>query len=339
MRSSLPSVLVSVFAVLACDFSGASPETDQPSYLTLSGTAVDFLTGDAVEIGSVEVLGPTNAEVSIDGSRFEVSNVLAFSVVHLLISAPGYASTISEGVVIEEDDAELTAVVVERGYAEDLALTYGVDAGSTLALVQALDENNVPREGLSGTVFGAVGAQPRFLDEFLDADPGRIETTGPSWLAFYGVPTGVLDLTAVVAPFVVRAPGAPIRSDTVTIIRAVVTEEELELPRGLSWKYEVFPILSARGCLQCHRKNEEGAVVGNLDLDKSNEAHTALVFESSPVTGGPRVNLNNPMRSLVLTKPSLESPSDGHPNATFASPLDEDYLRVLGWITDGAPRN
>jgi hypothetical protein len=37
--------------------------------------------------------------------------------------------------------------------------------------------------------------------------------------------------------------------------------------------------------------------------------------------------------------PSPEDPPDAHPNVTFASPADPDYLMLLGWITDGAPQN
>lgn len=37
--------------------------------------------------------------------------------------------------------------------------------------------------------------------------------------------------------------------------------------------------------------------------------------------------------------PSAEDPPDGHPNITFASPLDPDYLTILVWIREGAKDN
>ena len=43
--------------------------------------------------------------------------------------------------------------------------------------------------------------------------------------------------------------------------------------------------------------------------------------------------------SLVLTYPSREDPPDRHPNITFASPSDRDYLKILVWIREGAKNN
>jgi hypothetical protein len=37
--------------------------------------------------------------------------------------------------------------------------------------------------------------------------------------------------------------------------------------------------------------------------------------------------------------PSAESPPDAHPNVTFTGPQDPDYVKILAWITEGAPNN
>ena len=46
-----------------------------------------------------------------------------------------------------------------------------------------------------------------------------------------------------------------------------------------------------------------------------------------------------PETSLVLTMPSAESPSDGHPNVTFTGPQDPDYIKILAWLREGAKLN
>ena len=43
--------------------------------------------------------------------------------------------------------------------------------------------------------------------------------------------------------------------------------------------------------------------------------------------------------SQLLTYPSREDPPDRHPNVTFTSPLDPDYLKILVWIREGAKDN
>jgi hypothetical protein len=49
-----------------------------------------------------------------------------------------------------------------------------------------------------------------------------------------------------------------------------------------------------------------------------------------------RVNLANPAQSLVLVRPLVEEPAD-HPNGSFDSTANTDYLRILQWIEEGAP--
>jgi hypothetical protein len=51
------------------------------------------------------------------------------------------------------------------------------------------------------------------------------------------------------------------------------------------------------------------------------------------------VRVAAPETSLVLTMPSREDPPDAHPNVTFTSALDPDYLKLLVWIREGAKQN
>jgi len=100
------------------------------------------------------------------------------------------------------------------------------------------------------------------------------------------------------------------------------------------------PIFTMRGCENCHSGNSVGADLGDLTLNGSaNLIHKELTVEISPTHAKTRVDLAMPEASLVLTMPSLEAPPDAHPNVTFQSPSDPDYLILLAWITEGALEN
>ena len=67
--------------------------------------------------------------------------------------------------------------------------------------------------------------------------------------------------------------------------------------------------------------------------------HKELTEEVSGRHQVVRVNLAAPAESLMLTLPSKEDPPDVHPNSTFLSSSDPDYLTILGWIREGALDN
>ena len=107
------------------------------------------------------------------------------------------------------------------------------------------------------------------------------------------------------------------------------------MPTNVSFSTQVFPIFSARGCVACHSGGGPGKDLGGLMLDGgANLAYKELTMEN-PL----RANKSMPEKSLVLTMPSAESPSDGHPNVTFTGPQDPDYLKILVWIREGAKQN
>jgi hypothetical protein len=64
-----------------------------------------------------------------------------------------------------------------------------------------------------------------------------------------------------------------------------------------------------------------------------------LAQEISPNHGTLRVDVNNPAQSLMLRMPGREDPPDAHPNVTFASADDPDYILIHAWISEGALEN
>ena len=105
------------------------------------------------------------------------------------------------------------------------------------------------------------------------------------------------------------------------------------LPTNVSFATTLFPMFTSRGCVACHSGNGPGKELGGLKLDGSaNAAYKELVLEK-PNT---RVRTGDPESSLVLRYPSREDPPDRHPNITFASAGDPDYVTLLVWIEEGA---
>jgi hypothetical protein len=132
-------------------------------------------------------------------------------------------------------------------------------------------------------------------------------------------------------------PTSPTAAGTITIANVVVTDgAPPPLPMNVSFSQTVFPIFTNRGCVGCHSGNGPGRDLGHLTLDgSSNLAYKELTGTENPL----RVQTTMPEKSLVLTMPSAESPSDGHPNVTFTGPQDPDYLKILAWIKEGARDN
>ncbi|HEY5950270.1 MAG TPA: hypothetical protein VIV40_32475, partial [Kofleriaceae bacterium] len=123
---------------------------------------------------------------------------------------------------------------------------------------------------------------------------------------------------------------------SVTVATVVVTDgAPPALPTNVSFANQVFPIFSKRGCVGCHSGNGPGKDLGGLTLDGSSN----LVFKELTQENPLRAKTVNPETSLVLTMPSAETPSDGHPNVTFTGPSDPDYIKILVWLREGAKSN
>jgi hypothetical protein len=312
--------------------------------LTVSGTVVDFETGDLVE-GSVTIstrgLEPPPT-VTIDGSWYELAAVTPHSVFHVLAGAPP-THRATYGAAIEVTDSDLTAVeiaAVSETYLAELDEAFAVSpsAGAGVLLAQALDEGGDPVAGIPATAFtppeNALG--PFFLDADLAPDPAATETSASGWVVFFEVEPGVVGLLAEPDSGVtIEMPLSPVAPAAATIATLRVTDGGVELPTGVSFANDVVPIFEQRGCQNCHSGSGPGRDLGNLTLDGSaNLIHRELVEEEAG-----RVNLEIPEESQVLTMPSAEDPPDGHPNITFTGPLDPDYLTLLVWIREGALQN
>jgi hypothetical protein len=204
--------------------------------------------------------------------------------------------------------------------------------------VHLVDAAGKPRAGVAATNFTIAGASgPHFLDANLMPAPAATSSSSSGWAVFFEVPVGVATLgQPATATVTLDMAISPLNAGTVTIADAKVTDGTLVLPTNVLFATQIVPIFNLRGCYVCHSGGGIGKDLGGLTLDGSaNLIYKELVLER-PDT---RVRVAAPETSLVLTMPSRESPPDAHPNVTFTSGLDPDYLKLLVWIREGAKQN
>jgi hypothetical protein len=317
----------------------------------VSGTVVDFQ-GDAPITGSATVstagLSPPPT-ISVTGANFEITGVPPFSVFQLLSGAPpSYRSTYNIATEVQNMDVTgVQARVVAETYLSGLETAFNVTIvpGTGIVIARAVDEAGNPLAGVLDTAFSVNNAPPpappRFLDANLAPDPALTVTSASGYVVFYNIPEGLVTFgSAPNSGVTIVGATSPVAATAVTLAEVRVTPGGPVLPMNVSFSGDVVPIFSRRGCDNCHSGNAVGADLGDLTLNGSdNKIFAELTQEISPSYNKTRVDLVNPAQSLVLTLPSFEQPADPHPNATFSSPADEDYLILLAWITEGAEQN
>lgn len=331
-------------ALAACGFgsgSGDEPEGPLGGSLTVTGEVVDFETGAAISgTATVTTSGLLSAPlVTAQGASFEITGIPENSAFQILAAAPPtHRSTFSSTVSVLGADLDgLVVPAVSEAFLGRLTTAFGVTATAAkgVLFVRAMDDQGRPRANIAAATFivpgGAIG--PKFLDANLVPLPTATATSASGWAVFFEVPTGVVALGRPATATVDMA-DSPINPGVVTIADAVVADGAQVLPTNVSFQTSVYPIFTARGCIACHTANGPGKQLGGLHLD-GGSTYRELV-EERPNT---RVQLTMPEKSLVLTFPSRENPPDRHPNITFASAVDPDYLKILVWIREGAKNN
>lgn len=319
--------------------------------IQVSGTVVDFGTGAPVAgsatLSTVGLTPPPT--VSVTGADFTITAVPPHSVFHLLAGAPPeYRSTYSRAVEVTTADVSgVQAQVVSEAWLADAQTAFGVSpaAGTGIVIARAVDQAGAPRAGIPASAFllnnGAPPAPARFLADDLSAAPAETQTGASGYLVFYDVPAGLVAFAAAMnSGFTIAGAASPAAANTVTLIELTVTDGGPVLPVGVSFSNDVMPIFESRGCVFCHSSNNPGNDLGNLSVNGgANAVHRELTEEVSPTYSKTRVDFDMPEQSLILTMPSVEPVPDAHPNITFASAADPDYLTILAWITEGAMQN
>ena len=338
-------VLISLTA--ACSFDGDDDgETPLGGALVVTGEVVDFKTGAAINTAaSVTTSGLLPApQVTTRGAEFTIEGIPENSAFQILASAPpAHRQTFSPVVVVTSSDKDgVKAPAVSEELLGQLATAFGVTptAAKGVLFVRLVDSAGAPKTGVTAADIvlaggGAVG--PKFLDANLAPAAAANATSASGWAVFFEVTPGAVSLaTSTTATVTVDMATSPVQAGAVTLAEGVVTTGGTTLPTNVSFATTIFPMFANRGCVACHSGNGPGKELGGLKLDGSpNSAYKELVLEK-PNT---RVRTGEPESSLVLRYPSREDPPDRHPNITFASNRDPDYVRLLVWIREGAKDN
>jgi hypothetical protein len=315
--------------------------------LTVTGSVLDFQSGTEVTGAatiSTTALSPL-PEITASGAQFTINGVLENSAFQILASVPPtHRSTYSQVIEVVADDVhDVKVKTVSEQFLTSLATGFGVTPTSAkgILMLHLVDAAGVAKAGVAGSnivlagVTGATG--PKFLDANMMPVANGTASTASGWVVFFEVAPGVVALAnPATATVTLEMASSPVGGGSVTLAEVKVTDgAPPSLPTNVSFSQQVFPIFSARGCVACHSGNGPGKDLGGLTLDGgANHVHKELTVE-------------NPLRaktvmaetSLVLTMPSAESPSDGHPNVTFTGPSDPDYIKILVWLREGAKLN
>jgi hypothetical protein len=310
--------------------------------LTVEGDVYDFQSGamltSAASVSTTALMPlPT---ITSSGAHFTIDGVPENSAFQILASsAPTHRATYSPAVEVLSDDRDgVKAYAVSEQFMTSLASGFGVtpSAAKGVLLIHLVDATGTAKAGIAANTItlanaaGAVG--PKFLDANLAPAGTAVTSSASGWAVFFEVPPGVVTFSGTGAVM----PSSSIGAGAVTIADATVSDgPPAQMPTNVSFSTQVFPIFTARGCVACHTGGGPGKDLGGLMLDGgANLAYKELTMEN-PL----RANKAMPEKSLVLTMPSAESPSDGHPNVTFTGPQDPDYLKILVWIREGAKLN
>ena len=130
--------------------------TDLSGEVSVSGTVVDFVTGEPLA-GGVSVttsgLNPSPA-ITMRGAEFTVDPVPKHSVFHLLSAGATYRSTYGSATFVEDDD--LTDVKVQaasESYMRTLETMLGAPTGAPILLARVVDVADRPRANIPRSAF------------------------------------------------------------------------------------------------------------------------------------------------------------------------------------------
>src|SRR6185436_11225059 len=326
-------------AATGCFFSSASSSDDEPlgGARTVTGNVVDFESGQPIESGvtvSASGLVP-EPMVEIKGGGFTIKDVPENSAFQILASAPSHRATFGASVYVTTDDVkDVATATVSETFINGLAAGFNISLTDTrgILLARVVNDKGDPKAGVAKANFLLSGASvngPYFLGDTRQPLPAATATSASGWVVFFEVAPGVAQLgLAANATVTLDMPVSTIAAKTVTIATIKATDGAPVLPKNVSFSNQILPIFRlvsavGRGCEACHSGNGIGKDLGNLTLNGT----ANLTYKELTMEDPARVQLATPEKSELLTYPSREDPPDRHPNVTFQSPLDPDYLK------------
>ncbi len=369
MRRFLPALALSFVTPLFACVGNAPPAGDDdvdagadvdaspdPILLSVTGRTLDYFTGAPLDLVTLATEGMTPAaNGSSDALGAYELRVPPASVFYASATRTNYRPSRNHAIRVTDaalamTDLSLVSVNDARRQYTSLGLT--PTAGRAVAFGLLLRNNGTPLEGipladikLLDAQLAPVGLGPYFFGAngdlvsnltlavstafggkarvgFLDVAPGAY-TLEVKYTAGGGG-GGAPQIRTYQVPVEVVADGA-------TLVATGGGDDDMQPPPGArTFTAHVYPRLQKAasgglGCANCH------TLGGPLPFDGPiAETHAAIIG---------RLGVVNPpataATSLLLTKPLYEDPPN-HPNATFLTALDPDYVIIMEWIAQGA---
>lgn len=336
--------LVASAGVASCSDSGSK---DPKPTVRLSGVVADWRSGDPISGALVETIGisPIQSAVSASDGTFTIGSVPINGFVLLRIDAADHVETVSPAILVGEDhleDVVAQAVSLPDASLFETAFAITDTAGRGVVLGRALSPADAGIAGVSELRILPAGAAfdgPYFLAADGSAAVGATETTGDGGFVFFNVSSGDIAVAASAADLAFEQQATVVIADVWSLVTlpgdgpgvgGSPTPTPTGTPGPQSFSADIVPIFTARGCTGsgCHRPPTNG---GGLRLNQSAAQIYPAVLQ--------RCNTTDPANSLLLTKPLFEAAPNHTGGNIFLTNTDPDYLRMLRWITDGAPNN
>jgi hypothetical protein len=336
----------------------ASPD---PVLLSVSGRTLDYFTGaplDMVQL-STEGMTPASSDSSDATSAYELA-VPPGSVFFASATRTNYRPTRSAPIRVTDQSlmmTDLTVASVADTRRQYTTLNLTPTAGRAVLFGLLLRNNGTPLEGvpladikLVDALNAPVGLGPYFFGASGDLVSNAtlaVSTAfgGKARVGFLDVPPGTYTLKVTYTAGggggggtpTIRTYEIPVEAvaDGATLAATGGGDDDMTPPPGArTFTMHVYPRLQKAangglGCANCHTAGGTAAIL-QFDLPVA-DAHAAIRG---------RLGVVNPpataATSLLLTKPLYEDPPN-HPNATFLTTLDPDYVVIMEWISQGAP--
>jgi hypothetical protein len=341
----------------------------------VTGVTKDYESGDPLANIALDTDGLGGMQTTSDTTgAYALQNVpasSAFTFRAIPAAMSSYVPTVDPEIDVVNQNIVTDVRVVSAVYAQRQYTTVGLPMSATGSLLivdlKNLDGTSwtgVPLEGITLVPTGMmtpITADHYFIGATGDVDPtilvstefpapgagggggtggggGGMMMAGHARVAFLNVPTGSytvqVSFTPTGATNTISASGTAKTYDAGATLGRVLHDPATDGGTMYKFTTDIYPILQrasmgGQDCANCHTM---GGAAGNLLIldDGATSVYTRLM--ANPLY----INLTTPADSELLTKPLYETPPN-HPNAIWLDTTNPYYMKILMWITSGAP--
>ena len=214
-----------------------------------------------------------------------------------------------------------------------------------MVFVTAKNAANQPQANVDSVELNGFDAQgPYYLDALGNPDPNATYTSSSGRIVFFNVADqgqaslterAVVPVTALEGTYTGAPAFVNVFRDSVTVTDYAVVEGEQPPPPPpqaiVDFPTEIYPLFTAMACAACHYRGGQADGSGLYFSDPPETLYAALRANTDVV------NLQDPEASYLLYYPLFaDPPNGGHPNASYPTVNDPNYVAIKQWIEGGA---